>query len=247
MNTLKKIPAEHDCGCCRWREDHFFCSLPEAARAKFAALKITHSHQRGTTLFMEGQAANGVYVLCSGRVKLSTYSEDGRSIIVRIAEPGEVLGLSACVSGLPFESSAQVIADCQVNFVRKDEFLNFIGAESPAALNAIRELSATYHKAHSKICSLGLSASVSDKLARLFLDWYDRNAEDGSGAHITMDYTHEEIAEMIGTSRETVTRLLKRFRNRKLISLDRTDLHIPDKKRLENAIGNSRSGECGDL
>lgn len=204
---------------------------------EFTAMKITHTYPKGTMLFVEGQPANGVYILCSGRVKLSTYSEDGRSIIVRIAEPGEILGLSASVSNISYEASAQVIADCQVNFVRSREFIKLLNENSSAALNAIRELSQTYHKAHSKICSLGLSASVSDKLAKLFLDWYEHNANGDAGVHIPMDYTHEEIAEMIGTSRETVTRLLKRFKTRKLITLERSDLYIPDKRKLEASIG----------
>jgi CRP/FNR family transcriptional regulator len=208
---------------------------------EFASLKITHAYPKGTMLFLEDQPAEGVYVLCSGRAKLSAYSEDGRSLIVRIAEPGELLGLSAVAAGISYEASAQIITDCQVNFIRAKDFLNFLNKYSAAALNAIRELSLTYHRAHSQICSLGLSASVSDKLAKLLLEWYDRSGANGSGAHIPMSYTHEEIAEMIGTSRETVTRLLKAFRLRELIVIDHADLFIPDRKRLAAAVG-SRHG-----
>jgi CRP/FNR family transcriptional regulator, cyclic AMP receptor protein len=245
MKTLKSLRVQDKCDDCKWKQEHFFCSLPEPTLSKFSEMKITHVYPRGTMLFVEGQEANGVHVLCAGRVKLSTYSEDGRSMIVRIAEPGEVLGLSACVTQTTYESSAQVIEDCQVNFIRIREFLGLLNTQSPAALNAIRDLSSTYHKAHSKICSLGLSASVSDKLAKLFLDWYERYADGHEGAHIPMDYTHEEIAEMIGTSRETVTRLLKKFRTRKLITISRTDLYIPDKRKLEATVGNGR-GEGHD-
>lgn len=202
---------------------------------------ITHSYTRGTTLFAEGQLANGVYVLCSGRVKLSTYSVDGKAIIIRIAEAGEVLGLSANISGIAYEATAQVVEACQVNFVRRKEFLEFVSKHGDAALNALRELSRNYHKAHKQICSLGLSASAGDKLAKLFLEWFDHTDDNGAGAHIPMIYTHEEIAEMIGSSRETVTRLLKDFANRKLITLVRADLFIPDRKTLEAAIG-SRHG-----
>lgn len=237
----RRLPVHTDCPSCEWRTPAFFCSLPESALVEFSRIKVTHTYPRNTTLFMEGQPAEGVYVLCSGRVKLSTYSEDGRSIIVRIAEPGEVLGLSASVAGGNYEGSAQAVDDCQINFVRRNEFVRLLSDNSPAALNAIRELSATYHKAHAKICSLGLSASVSDKLAKLLLDWYERNANGDAGAHISMEYTHEEIAEMIGTSRETVTRILKTFKTRNLIMLDRSDLYIPDKRKLEESIGNGNS------
>jgi CRP/FNR family transcriptional regulator len=90
-----------------------------------------------------------------------------------------------------------------------------------------------------QICSLGLSASVGDKLARLFLEWCDRYGDDKSSVHIPMSYTHEEIAEMIGASRETVTRLLKDFKTRNLIAIKRSDLFIPDRKKLESVIGTS--------
>jgi CRP/FNR family cyclic AMP-dependent transcriptional regulator len=242
MRSLTSLPMQGECGDCSWRKSNFFCGLPDSALREFTSIKITHAYPKGSMLFLEGQPADGVYILCAGRVKLSTYSEDGRSLIVRIAEAGELLGLSACAAGLTYEASAQITADCQVNFVRATEFLEFLNKHSSAAINAIRELSLTYHKAHSQICALGLSASVSDKLAKLFLEWYDRSGANGSGMHLHMDYTHEEIAEMIGTSRETVTRLLKTFKDRKLITLSHNELYIPDRKKLSAAIG-SRHGQ----
>lgn len=244
MKILKDFKIQNECLKCVWRSSGFFCNLPVETLKTFSLRKITHAYPKGTTLFVEGQPANGVYVLCAGRVKLTTYSAEGRAIIVRIAEPGEVLGLSACVAGISWEASAQAVDDCQVNFVRRAEFLDLLKTSSHVALNAIRDLSLSYHRAHTQICSLGLSASVSDKLAKLFLDWYEKSDNDKADRHILMSYTHEEIAEMIGTSRETVTRVLKTFKARKLISLNGTDLHIPDKKKLAATIG-SRSRSSG--
>jgi CRP/FNR family transcriptional regulator len=216
--------------------------LPAEASEIFNSIKITHSYPRGTTLFAEGQPANGVYVICAGRVKLSTYSEDGRAIIIRIAEAGEVIGLSAIIAGTDHEATAQVVEACHVNFVRAREFLAFVNKNGDAALSSLRELSRNYYQAHRQVCSLGLSASVGDKLARLLLEWYDHAAGNGAdGVHIRVIYTHEEIAEMIGSSRETVTRLLKDFADRKLISLKKNDLHIPNRNRLSAALGTRRA------
>jgi CRP/FNR family transcriptional regulator len=108
---------------------------------------------------------------------------------------------------------------------------------SQPALNAIRQLSHNYHTAYAQVRSLGLSATVSDKLAGLMLDWCRQHGDRQVDLHLQMPYTHEEIAEMIGTTRETVSRLLKNFRTRNLIGLQGSNLHIPDKKDLENAIG----------
>ena len=217
------------------------------------ALKITNLYPRGSLLFAEGQASQGVYILCYGRVKLSTCSRDGKVIILQIATAGEVLGLSAVVSGADYEATAEVIEPCQIGFVRKSDFLRLLQQNQDACLNAVKQLSQNYQTAHVQICSLGLSSSVADKLAKLFLGWCGTSGDDhhgngngyhyngngnGNGAvHLKIHYTHEEIAEMIGTSRETVSRLLKNFRERKLISLKGTDLVIHDRRRLESIAG----------
>ncbi|MBK9153072.1 MAG: Crp/Fnr family transcriptional regulator [Chloracidobacterium sp.] len=249
MNIRKALPVQNNCIVCDWRSPGFFCHLPEDVLKKFGSLKITHAYPKGTVLFIEGQEANGIYVLCEGKIKLTTYSEDGRSMILRVAEPGEALGLSASVAGHDYECTAQAITDCQVNFVRTSDLLRFFAEHSEAAFNAIRDLSVVYHKAHLKVCSLGLASSVSDKLARLLLDWFEHSAELREGTAFSMEFTHEEIAEMIGTSRETVTRLLKIFRTQQLITLEKSKLFIPDRRRLEAVIGSNRvyeSERCDD-
>ncbi len=205
------------------------------------ALKISNMYPRGSVLFIEGQPSQGVYILCQGRIKLSTCSRDGKVIILQIAEPGEVLGLSAVISDSNYEVTAEVIEPCQISFIRKSDFLRILQENTDACLNAVRQLSQNYQTAHLQICSLGLSSSVADKLAKLFLGWCNSNGNgsfNGNGTvHLKISYTHEEIAEMIGTSRETVSRLLKNFRERKLITLKGSDLVIHDKRRLESIAG----------
>jgi CRP/FNR family transcriptional regulator len=198
----------------------------------------SHRYPKGATIFTQEQPSSGIYLLESGRVKLLAYSPEGKAIIVRIAEPTDVLGLSACIAGLPYEVSALVSANCRVRYVRREDFLAVLRTDQEAALEVIRELSLLYHDANYQICSLGLSTSAADKLARLFLQWSDRtipvNSKTGS---IPMNFTHEEIAEMIGTSRETVTRLIKAFKSRELIRLEGSRLIIPNKAGLRAAIG----------
>ena len=236
MNDTVQPQISTTCRDCKHRVDGYFCNLPDHALEDLRSKRLSATFPRGATLFMEGQPADGVYLLCSGHVKLSTYSEEGRAIILRIAEPGEVVGLSGNISGTPHEATAVVTDECRADFIRRDDFLNFIQTYHEAALNALRQLSNNYHKAHEQICSLGLSLSAGDKLARLLLQWYDRTAGGGS-VRISRHHTHGEIAEMIGTSRETVTRLLTDFRDRDLIVLSRGEIYIPDRARLKAAIG----------
>ena len=202
----------------------------------------SHEYPKGATLFIEGQPSNGVLVLGAGRVKLLAYSEEGRAIIVRVAEAGEVLGISACIAGVPYEVSAQASASCRVHFIRRDDFLSFLRTNQEAALGVIQELSLLYHAAHYQICSLGLSTSAADKLAKLFLHWSERSVTVSGSAVITLNFTHEEIAEMIGTSRETVTRLIKSFKARDLIRLEGSRMTIPDRANLKAVIGTRNIG-----
>jgi CRP/FNR family transcriptional regulator len=237
MKVANNIEIQHKCENCELRTENFFCNLREANLKMFESLKITNAYPKGSTLFMQGQPSNGVYILCQGRVKLSTYSKDGKAIILHIAAPGEVLGLSSTVSDSFHVATAEVLEPCQVNFVRNDDFLNFLQHNAEACLSAVKQLSQNYQTAYLQICSLGLSTSVADKLALLFLGWCKASCEDHEGIHLKITYTHEEIAQMIGTSRETVTRLLKDFKDRRLISIKGSDLTIHDRDELESSIG----------
>lgn len=185
--------------------------------------------------------------MCKGRAKLSTYSEDGRAIILRIAEAGEVLGLGAVISGTAYEKTAQALDDCLVSYIAKKDFLDFVQTYHEAALNALRQLSNNYHKAHLQICSLGLSSSAGDKLARLLLQWCDSRPGNGGPIYIERAHTHGDIAEMIGSSRETVTRLLSDFVERGLVKLSKTDLCIPDRNLLKAAIGTKHRNGNGHV
>lgn len=220
------------------RTEKFFCNFSAPSLQIFASLKISNAYPKGSTLYVEGQPSNGIYMLCQGRVKLSTCSRDGKVIILRIAEAGEVLGLSETVSDSVYEATAEVLESCQVNFVRKEDFLRFLKQDAKACFNAVKHLSYKSHKSYGQIRSFGLSHSAADKLAKLFLEWCKTSGNGNGSVHLKLTYTHEEIAEMIGTSRETVTRLLKYFRMCKLISLKGADLIIHDRIKLDATIGN---------
>src|SRR5271170_6366674 len=160
-----------NCIACPHREDRIFCNLPPAAVQHLAKITAASSYPKGATLFVEGQTARGVFVLCNGRVKLSTSSMDGKTLIVRIADPGEVLGLPATVTGKPYELTADVIEPTQANFISRTDFLGFLRDHGETALRAAQQLGETYHAAVSEMRSIGLSRSAGEKLAHFLLDW----------------------------------------------------------------------------
>jgi CRP/FNR family transcriptional regulator len=200
------------------------------------SIKYSSLYPKGAMLFVEGQSPRGVFVLCTGRVKLSTCSSDGKTLM-RIAEPGDVIGLSAAVSGKPYELSAETLNSCQVNFIRRDDFLRFLRTHGEVCLRVSQHLSNDYHTAYEQVRSLALSHSAAEKLARLLLNWCD---EDGKptdqGIRLKLTLTHEEMAQMIGASRETVTRLLGEFRTKQVIHLKGSNLLIRNKGALQAMV-----------
>ncbi|HBR58744.1 MAG TPA: Crp/Fnr family transcriptional regulator [Blastocatellia bacterium] len=236
MKIQNSFQARQNCPVCDIRSSGFFCDLASSALSAFSAVTIPNTYPKGSLLFLEGQASNGVYVLCKGQVKLSICSPAGKSIILRIAEPGEVLGLNAAVNDTLLDSTAEVLENCHVNFVRKSDFVRLLEQYGSACFNAVKQMSREYNAAHRQIRSLGLSHSVGDRLIKLLLGWCGQNG-NGEAIRLRANFTHEEIAEMIGTSRETVTRILKDLRDRELVSQKGAHMVIHDRDRLRRAIG----------
>lgn len=240
MKILDEIKIQTKCSDCTLRNTECFCNLTPATFQDFQKIKITNTYPKGAHLFVEGHPIEGVFLLCRGRVKLTTHSAGGKSLILRIAEPGEILGLGAVISGSVSEKTAEAIEACQVSFVLRSEFCRFLEQHPDAGMNALRQLGRQYQKACTQIRSLALSSCVADKLATLLLEWSRNQPSSNGSALITHHFSHEEIAEMIGTTRETVTRILKDFRMRELIRINGAELYIPDTHLLEAAIGSGR-------
>ena len=237
MPSPYNLEVEYNCGECRVRAERLFCNMGPAAVAELDTIKFTGLYPKGSLLFVEGEDPRGVFILCSGRAKLTTSSTEGKTLIVKIAEPGEVLGASATILGKPYEVSAETIEPSQLNFIKRDDFLKYLNTSAEACLHTAQQLSEKYHSAQREIRSLGLSQTTSEKLARLLLDWCDRGGEPTTrGIRLKVLLTHEEIAQMIGTTRETVTRLLSDFKRKKIIDVKGSSLFVMSKPQLESLV-----------
>jgi len=237
MSSPYGLQLTENCLICKLRHSGFFCELPKGPLEDLEKIKYASAYPQGAILFLEGQPARGTYIVCSGRVKLSTTSRDGKTLILRIAQPGEVLGLHATVSGKPYELTAETLQPCQLDFIKRDDFLRFLQHHADACLNAAQHLSQNCQDAYEMIRSLGLSHSVSEKVARLLLEWAADGENTKEGIRIKVSLTHEEMAQLVGTSRETVTRVLGEFREKHLAQLRGSTLMIQNKAGLEKLIG----------
>ncbi len=227
------------CLTCKLRTDRVFCDLPPAALQNFENIKFATAYPQGAVLFVEGQVPRGIFVICKGSVKLSINSPNGRTMIVKLAEAGEVLGMSATISGKPYEVTAETIDPCQVNFVKREDFLKFLRDDVNACFKVAEQLGEKYHNACKEVRSLGLSHSAAEKLAALLLEWSAKNGENTKAEpRLKIRLTHEEIAQMIGTSRETVTRLFAELKKRKIVQAKGSTLVIQNTSALRDIAHN---------
>ena len=218
MHAPYGMELTEDCKACPMRKGGFFCHLPFAALQAFSNVKFTTSYPAEAVLFVEGQSPRGVHMLCKGRVKLTMNSADGKTLIARICEPGEVLGLHATISGQPYELTAEALQPCQVNFVRRDDFLRLVREHSDMSMAAMQQLSAGYRQACQEIRYLGLSRSASEKIAQFLLEKSSSGQQTNQGKRFHLGLTHEEISQVVGISRETVTRTMTDFKTKMLIA-----------------------------
>jgi len=224
-------PSE-SCQTCKLRANGFFCQLPPIALKDFNAVRSTATYPHGAVLFLEKQDPRGVFVLCAGQVKLSISSSAGKTLILRIAKPGEILGLTAVMSNSPYEVTAETLHPCQVAFIRREEFLRLLAKHPEMHEGVVKQLTSLYSGACEQLRTVGLCSSAPEKLARLLLDW------SAQGKQVKVPLTHEEIAEFVGTTRETVTRTLSDFKTKNLVTLQGSTLTIENRPALE-AVGGS--------
>lgn len=225
-----------NCLSCPIREEYIFCNLPLQATQKLNEIKSTAVYAKSTMLFIEGQQPRGVFVLCTGKAKLYTSSREGKTIITKLSQGGDVLGLNATISNRPYEVTAEMTEAGQANFITRDSLLQFMREFGEVAVRVAEQLSKNYYAAYEEIRTLGLTNSPAEKFAKLLLAWTSDNKNAAAPDRLRLTLTHEEIGEMIGTSRETVSRLFSDFKKRQLIQLEGSVLVIRDKPALQKIV-----------
>ena len=235
--TNMKVPYDLDiidnCAECTQSSPGFFCSLSTSGLEALNEISHKSVLPAGAILFVEGQSPRGMFVLCSGKVNLSTASREGKILILKTAEAGEVLGLSAAISGAGYESTAETATPCQLNYIDRKHFLEVMQTHTEVGMHTAQCLSRDYRSAYRDIHDLVLTRSSAGKLARLLLSHSPAQAEDDLETRFRSVMTHEEMAQRIGASRETVTRLVGDLKKKQLIRLEGATLVIRDRIALE--------------
>jgi CRP/FNR family transcriptional regulator, cyclic AMP receptor protein len=225
-----------DCATCPMRKEGYFCQMAPETLADFQKMKFTSLYPAGAVLFVEGQMPRGVYMLCKGRVKLTMASPSGKTVIVRVVEAGELLGLHSAVSGGPHEVTAETLQPCQLDFIRGDDFKKLWHEHGDASINAMQQFSNYYRGACHQIRYLGLTPSATEKMACFLLESAVHGQQTPKGIRFNLSLTHEEIAQVVGVTRETVTRALTELRSKMFISTKGPSVLIRNKPALEAMV-----------
>lgn len=232
MKTPYGLDIVDDCTECSHSQPGFFCEFSHSVLHSLDRASHKSTLPPGAILFVEGQEPRGMFIICSGRVNLSTTSREGKILILKTALAGEALGLSATISGMGYETTAETATPCQICFIDSKHVLELMDEHSEIGVHAAHCLSRDYQAAYRDIHDLVLTRSSTGKLARLLLSQAAAEETDNE-VHMQYEMTHEEMAQRIGASRETVTRLLSILRKRQLIRVDGPTLIIRDRSGLE--------------
>lgn len=217
-----------NCRDCEYRTLRLFCNLSNDALLRFEEIGTLVSFPGRTVVFEESQRVTRVFVVCSGQLKLSTISREGRTMILRLAGPGDVLGLSAALSSLAHEVTAETLEPTQLKSIPLEEFLHFFEEYAEVGQKAALSIAQEYRAVFLDARRLAVAGSAAGKLAQLLLEWAATAACGKPELRFTMALTHEELANMSGVSRETVTRLLNQFERDRLIARRGSSLTILD-------------------
>jgi CRP/FNR family transcriptional regulator len=189
-------------------------------------------HGRGKVLFAEGEPARGVYILRTGRAAVSISSSEGRVITLRMAHAGDVLGLNSVLRSSAYDATVKALEPCRTDFIPRGELIELMGTSQAGTQALLKILSHELNELTARTRLLLLPQTANAKLARLILEWGKQSVR------IDRIFTHEDIAQMICSSRETVTRLLAILSRRKIIEVTPDSILIRDFLALEKmALG----------
>jgi CRP/FNR family transcriptional regulator, cyclic AMP receptor protein len=234
------IPRQSPVGCaaCSNRRPGWFCSLGSAVLADLELATSTISLPAQAPLFAQGEDARCLYLICSGYMKLTAGRARDKQMIVRVAGPGSMLGLYAVLSHGVYEVSAESLTPAQLRPVERDRFQSFLRAHKEAQMRAVQCICQEYRFALQDACRIALAETVAGRLGHLLLDLGNQIGEHMPSGEVRFPLllTHEEMASMTCTTRETVTRTLGQFRKDGWISIEDSLITIHRREPLETLL-----------
>lgn len=214
-----------DCTHCAKRFTNVFCKAKYDSMAEINREKVCTAYKKGEYIFKEGTRPHGVFCVNQGKIKLSKLGDDGREQIIRLVKPGDPLGYRALLSGDLYTSSAIALEDSGVCFIPKDLFIGILNKDSALSFEMMKLLSDDLKKAELQITHLA-QKPVRERVAEALLFIKETYGFEADGQTIDVQFTREDLSNIVGTATETVIRLLSEFNKDKIINLSGKKIQI---------------------
>jgi len=214
-----------------------FASLADEEVLSLAHVFIEKRYSRNQVIFMEEDTGNYMYIVLSGKLKISKTTESGKESILAIHQPGDFFGEMSLLDGKTSPATVSAMEDCRILSVGKADFHNHLMRHEKVVQQIIQVLCSRLRQVWTQVQVLSYSTAETRIRAGLHQLARRHGVQDARGILINLKITHQEMAEMFGTSRETVTRSLARLREQKLIAMDGRRIVVLELKALLPAGG----------
>ena len=214
----------------------FFSELPEDYLERISEISIQRSYKRNMIIFMEDEPGKAFFYIKSGKVKIYRTYDDGREHIIHILGPQEVFGEVTLFNNINYPASASVYEDAEVIIFKNNKIEELIRQNSDLAFNMIKILSRKLLFAQQKIKDLTFNDVYSRMASQIIKLSMSYGKKTDKGILIDINLSRQELADMTGTTRETVSRVISRFKKEKSISEEKDSIIIIDEQKLKNWI-----------
>jgi CRP-like cAMP-binding protein len=216
------------------RKVPLFSQLAAPDLDRVAEISRERAYPRNSVILFEDDPGDALYVVAQGQVKVVLIGEDGREVILSVMGEGEFFGEMALIDDEPRSAHVIAMEDSSPLVIRREDFQELLAQTPGIALALLRELSRRLRRVDEKVGSLVL-LDVNGRVAQLLLDL----ADEAGSERITRRLTHHTIAQMIGSSRETVSRTMRELVDKGFIQVSRREILIRDRAALEASAGRS--------
>lgn len=225
---MKERKKQLNCKTCESRDKGVFCNLSPDLLGQLSTKKTSNLYKPHQVIFYEGNQPFGLYCVSQGKVKVYKTDAEGHQQIVRLVGPGDLLGYRCLLANEPYAATAETLTDTEICFIDRQTFVQLVEQHAATALNVMRSLAADLRQAEDQHLNL-VHKNVRERLAELFLILQKRYGKsEGKKVKLDIQLTREEIAEMIGTTQESVIRLMSEFKQDKLIEVDGRNITLID-------------------
>jgi CRP/FNR family cyclic AMP-dependent transcriptional regulator len=214
-----------------------FHQVADADLRALAQLVREHTHPKGSVIVLHGDAGEALFLIRSGQVKVTVASEDGREVILSVLGAGSFFGEMALLDDEPRSAHVIAMEDTSLLQLRREDFQARLKLAPGLAISLLRELSQRLRRADDTIASLML-LDVNGRIAHLLLE-LAREEGGATGTRIARRLTHESLGQMVGASRETVSRTMRNLVLRNVISVNRREIALLDPGALRLAARQS--------